>query len=265
MMMFHLLREGYINDLASLEGLTDRAVQHGVGLDGRLRERLAQDYDLLLSGQELGFRISHKGRVRLAELEQALKTGRDRDPTDTVISKRHLQKDLTIALVSASAESPVAVSMLDMNGLKQINDTVGHGAGDDAIETYLRAVAMFLGDAAEGYRGESSDELVIIMPDTPLDVAVKKMRDALTQLGKEKVEGVPFLSASCGVTTTTDPTTDAKELLRRVDAIQYKSKEESRKRSPRPSVLKVNDSPIEVLAEPVPGLVQYAREQMKDG
>ncbi len=218
----------------------------------------------VMGGQQVTLRISHKGRVRLAELEQALKTGRDRDPTDTVISKRHLEKDLIIALVSASAESPVAVGMLDMNGLKQINDTVGHGAGDDAIETYLRAVAMFLGDDAEGYRGESSDELVIIMPGASLEVAVKTMRDALTQLGKEKVEGVPFLSASCGVTTTTDPNTDARELLRRVDAIQYRAKEESRTRSPRPSVLAVNDNPVEILPEPVPGLVQYARDQMKD-
>jgi len=253
-MIFHLLREGCVNDLASLEGLSDRAVQQGVGLEGRLRERLARDYDLLLSGQELGLRISHKGRVRLAELEQALKTGRDRDPTGTMISKRHLEKDLTIALVSAAPDAPVAVCMLDMNGLKQINDTVGHHTGDAAIDTYLKAIAVFLGDDAEGYRGDGGDELVVVVRGADGVAAASMMRQALRQLAKEKVEGVAYLSASCGVIATSDASTDAATLLKRVDQIQYRAKMESKKHTPRPNVIAVDDDPVvEVL--PAPGEV----------
>jgi diguanylate cyclase (GGDEF)-like protein len=204
----------------------------------------------VMGGQQVTLRMTHKGLVRLSELEQALKTGRDRDPTGTVISKRHLDKDLTIASVSARADSPVAVCMLDMNGLKQINDTIGHAAGDAAIETYLKAIAVFLGDDAEGYRGDGDDELVIVMRGTAVEAAVKTMRDALTQLAKEKVEGVAFLSASCGVTATTDPNASAKDLRERVDQIQYRAKAVSKKSSPRPSVIAVNEEVVEVLPTP---------------
>ena len=151
--------------------------------------------------------------------------------------------------------------MVDMNGLKQINDSIDHLAGDEAIETYLKTIAMFLGDDAEGYRGEGGDELVAVMRGTTLTEATKTMRQALTQLAKEKVRGVPFLSASCGITATGDPNTDARDLLKRVDAIQYRAKEESKKRSPRPNVLAVNDEPVEVLPDPVPGLLQYMKEE----
>jgi diguanylate cyclase (GGDEF)-like protein len=261
LMILHLLREGYVNDLAALSGTSGNINN----LEGALQNRLTQDLNLLLRLEPVALRINHKGRVRLAELEQALQTGRDRDPTNTVISKRHLDRDLIIAIVSAHADSPVSLAMLDMNGLKQINDNIDHAAGDEAIETYLKTIAMFLGDDAEGYRGEGGDELVIVMRGTALPEATKIMRQALTQLTKEKVRGVPFLSASCGVTSTVDPNTDAKDLLKRVDAIQYRAKGESKKRNPRPSALAVNDEPVEVLPDPVPGLLQYALEKMAKG
>jgi diguanylate cyclase (GGDEF)-like protein len=140
--------------------------------------------------------------------------------------------------------------MLDMNGLKQINDTIDHTAGDEAIETYLKTIAMFLGDDAEGYRGEGGDELVIVMRGAALPEATKTMRQALTQLAKEKIKGVPFLSASCGITATSDPNADARDLLKRVDAIQYRAKAESRRHTPRPSAIAVNEEAVEVLPAP---------------
>jgi diguanylate cyclase (GGDEF)-like protein len=200
-------------------------------------------------GRDVSLRMAHKGRVRLSELEQALKTGRDRDPTGIMISRRHLEKDLNIALVSAAPESPVAVCMLDLNGLKQINDSLGHAAGDAAIATYLKSVAMFFGDGAEGYRADGGDELFVVMQGAALDHAFKTIRQALTQLAKERVEGVPFLSASCGLIVTGDPNADAKDLIKRVDAIQYRAKNESKKHSPRPSVMAVNDEAVDILPQ----------------
>ena len=127
-------------DNGMLNGLSTRETPYGDHVDNRSAIHNISDFESVdgiarvMGGQPVSLRISHKGRVRLAELEQALRTGRDRDPTGTVFSLRHREQDLTVALVSASVDEPVAVAMLDMNGLKEINyGPGGHSTGDAAI------------------------------------------------------------------------------------------------------------------------------------
>src|SRR6266446_9302873 len=148
LMILHLLRERYVNDLAALTHTSGEIPD----LEDALRNRLVHDLDLLLKVEPVTFRINHKGRLRLAELEHALQTGRDRDPTGLMLSKRHLDQDLAIAVLSARPETPVSVAFLDMNGLKAINDRQGHDAGDKAIRTYLQTLSMICGEGVEGYR-----------------------------------------------------------------------------------------------------------------
>ena len=58
-------------------------------------------------------KISHEGRVRLSELEQQLRSGRDRDETGLLWAKRHLTTDLAIAVLSASQKAPLSVAFAD--------------------------------------------------------------------------------------------------------------------------------------------------------
>src|SRR2546427_9886207 len=75
LMILRLLREQYVNHLAALSHTSSEIPD----LEDALQVRLARDLDLLLKVEPVAFRTNHKGRVRLAELEQALQTGRDRD------------------------------------------------------------------------------------------------------------------------------------------------------------------------------------------
>src|SRR5437660_538545 len=74
LMILHLLRERYVNDLAALAHTSGEIPD----LEDALRDRLMHDFDLLLKIEPVALRINHKGRLRLAELRQALQTGRDR-------------------------------------------------------------------------------------------------------------------------------------------------------------------------------------------
>lgn len=60
---------------------------------------------------------------------------------------------------------PVAVAVADMDGLKRINDTQGHAAGDEALRQFAAALTSNLraGDAAFRFGG---DEFVVIAPDS---------------------------------------------------------------------------------------------------
>jgi diguanylate cyclase (GGDEF)-like protein len=248
LMILHLLRERYVNHLAALEGTSGEIPD----LEDALRDRLAHDLDLLLKVEPVAFRINHKGRLRLAELEHALQTGRDRDPTGLMFSKRHLDRDLAIAILWARPEAPASVAFVDMNGLKVINDRYGHGAGDDAIRTYLRVVASICGNGIEGYRGDGGDEVVLVLRATPKERAASLLNAVLVKLAAEKVEGVgPVLTASCGIASTSDPTAEGEAIKNRADKAQYRAKDVARHApEPKPSVIAVEDGAPEIVRVP---------------
>ena len=246
LMILHLLRERYINDLASFAGVSGRATQNGVDFDGRLRARLYQDLDLLLSGRPIALRVNHRGLVRLSELQQALQTGRDREPFGILLGQRHVLPDLIIAVTSANSASPLSVAYLDANGFKAINDTLNHAAGDEALRTFMSVLAGIGEGRGEAYRN-GGDELVMIMPSTTSEEALTTMRAFASQLHKEKMPGDLPLSVSCGVVTTDDATADPTEFLKKADEEQSRAKERSRVGAPRPSVIAAEGKELEVI------------------
>jgi diguanylate cyclase (GGDEF)-like protein len=236
-MVTHLLNEGYLNGVGALTPSGDA----WNSLDQRLANARQHDIHCILNGTPLTLAINHKGRVRLGELEQELLTGRDLDPFGIVLNKRHVLKDLTIAILNARAEEPLSVAYLDLNGLKQVNDTRGHQAGDELLKTYLKTVVSLMGERSEAYR-DGGDEVVVIMPSTGSVAAEVAMNGLLRQLQREWVEGLGSITASCGIATTQDPSLDAKELLERADGVQRRAKKVSRAHLPRPSVLALERS-----------------------
>ncbi len=87
-------------------------------------------------------------------------------------------------------ETPLCVSLLDIDNFKRLNDRLGHAAGDEAL-VHLTAVtreAMRPQDTLARYGGE---EFVLLMPDTPLASGL----DAMTRLQRELTKRF-FLSGS---------------------------------------------------------------------
>jgi len=77
-------------------------------------------------------------------------------------------------------ETPLCVSLLDIDNFKKLNDTRGHATGDAAL-AHLSTVtrdSMRPQDTLARYGGE---EFVVIMPDTELDQGV----EAMTRLQRE--------------------------------------------------------------------------------
>lgn len=188
------------------------------------------DIALLLKGQEIAVKISHRGRVRKSEIEQQLRSGRDREPFGVLISKRHFQVDLRLALIKCDSQAPVSVGVIDMNGLKTINDTFGHNAGDEAIRSYLLAVAGVLETSGEGYRGDGGDEVFVIIPALPFSEAAGIAKAILQQINSERLAQWPNvrLSASFGLAWTDDPTRIPDDLNRKADELMYRAKQASK-------------------------------------
>ena len=104
---------------------------------------------------------------------------------------------------------PLSLAVIDLDGLKEINDTRGHGAGDDA----LRALACALGKALRredtAYR-LGGDEFAVLLPD-----AIGLSADGLA--GRLAEAGAP----RCSLGLATSPPDDASRLLELADRRLY--------------------------------------------
>ena len=189
------------------------------------------------------FRITHRGRVRLSELKQALRSGREREPFGILWDVRHWQQDLQIALIEAAPATPVSVAYMDMNGLKALNDQHGHDAGDHGLRMYFKAVASVLAEDQQAYR-LGGDEVLAVLPRCEPRKAAKSLEVACRRLCRDSLadsKGM-LLSVSIGIVSEVDPLT-APEAVRSVaDRTQYRAKEASKKESPRPSVIAFADT-----------------------
>ncbi len=221
-MIAQLILERFVNYLGAAASAPAQFTHRTSGVTGEseLERQLEQDRtdDLtkLLRAQEVRIELNHRGRVRLSELRQALKSGRVRERHGILWDGQHLDRDLELALAEASETSPVALLFLDMNGLKAINDSLNHDAGDRAIRIYFNAVATGLSDQGDAYC-VGGDEVVVVLPRSDKERAKDVSLRICKVLARAQPKDFQAFSVSLGLGVTTDPKTDAISFKRRAD------------------------------------------------
>ncbi len=148
------------------------------------------------------------------------------DPLTGLPNRRLLAVEAASALDGREEKSGVpALLLLDLNHFKDINDALGHSAGDQvlvAIASRLKAAAG--GDALVTRLG--GDEFAVLYRDLPAPALAMHRSTALMSVLREPVEvdGMPLtVSASAGVATA--PTIGGfVELMRRADIAMYQAK-----------------------------------------
>jgi diguanylate cyclase (GGDEF)-like protein len=111
----------------------------------------------------------------------------------------------------------------DLNGLKQVNDSLGHSAGDGLIVSVASAIQNCF-DALPGSLAArvGGDEFMVLVPSHSIDSVAACAHDA-----SAAVADLPIGNGiSCGIATATDPESDGPvvRLFQRADAAQYRSK-----------------------------------------
>ena len=117
-----------------------------------------------------------EARVRQleSELEQVSELVHE-DQLTGVLNRRGLDDAYQREVARADrASKPLCVSLLDVDNFKRLNDTLGHKAGDDALQHLVRVVkrTMRPSDVLARYGGE---EFLLLLPETGLDESIAVM------------------------------------------------------------------------------------------
>ncbi len=116
----------------------------------------------------------------------------------------------------------LAVLLLDLDGLKEINDTHGHAAGDEAIQLAAKALADTL-RGTDLVARLGGDEFAVLITDVERDgvqIVARRLRDAVESA---RVAGSP-LRISIGAATANDLTVTRAEMLSAADQQLYANK-----------------------------------------
>ena len=173
--------------------------------------------------------------LELAKLHQELdrvSSQARHDPLTGALNRKGMDEAMNRELSNVRRkETPLSISLLDIDNFKKLNDTKGHATGDQAL-AHLAAVArecMRPQDILARYGGE---EFVILMPDTPLDRGVEAMTRLQRELtkrffltGSEKI----LITFSAGVAQLAEGESGI-EAIKRADQAMYLAKRSGKNR-----------------------------------
>src|SRR3989454_8776353 len=167
--------------------------------------------------------------VRVAKLHQAAKTAAATDPLTGLPNRRSFFERLAADLVRHDGQ-PLSVAILDANGLKALNDDLGHAAGDEALVKVGKVLQAGVrdGDLVARIGG---DEFAVLFSETPFLTAERVMRRVAERIARgtlatgQRLPTIAWGIADASGEATVDALVDA------ADRAMYRQKQLARKRS----------------------------------
>ena len=190
--------------------------------------------------QELAARV--KTQIRRKRYTDYLRDNLDQslelavtDQLTGLHNRRYMETQLEALVRRAvlGGSAPVAVLVIDIDHFKKINDSFGHGVGDEVLREFAVRLASNVRaiDLPVRFGGE---EFVVVMPETELEDALR-----IAQRIRLHVAGSPFrvldgeelltVTISIGVAASAGEDTPLK-LIKRADEAMYEAKAHGRNR-----------------------------------
>lgn len=215
------------NDLVSIRHVMEDLMQDTRSM--QIDVQRSRD-DLMEARKQADFAHS-----RVIELEKELTALSDKvreDQLTGALNRRGLEDAYQVEVARAlRMNQTFAVALLDIDNFKKLNDSLGHAAGDKALQHLVLVVKELLRptDTVARYGGE---EFVILMPGTSIEDGMSVMQRVQRELTKrffmhenEKV----LITFSAGLTLA-QPEEARDAVISRADTAMYKAKKSGKNR-----------------------------------
>lgn len=159
-------------------------------------------------------------------MEQALRRSADHDELTGIANRAAFNRAIELAIDAAAGHGePLMLALIDLDGFKAVNDTLGHLAGDDVLKAIGRRLsASWLAGSFAARLG--GDEFALIVTDSRLirnSAEFSRRLEADLRLPVTGVDG-PIPSAGTVGTALLQPGDTARDLVHRADGMLYTAK-----------------------------------------
>ena len=176
-----------------------------------------------IDGQMVGGYAQYIDITAIKHQEEKLKYTSIHDSLTGLNNRFYLEKELSN--YARFEEHPISIIMLDLDGLKLINDSYGHRTGDlFLIEFSKKLEAEFSELATVGRWG--GDEFLVIVPELAREEVEKlavKITEEELEIGLSDSDN-PFVSVAFGIGTKTNPNQDIFDTLHEAENNMYRDK-----------------------------------------
>ncbi len=179
---------------------------------------------LFLAAVPANAALGEKGRarLRLLRMKDDIEHAATHDPLTELANRELFRRRLASML---RAGTPFATLFVDLDRFKEVNDTMGHAAGDQLLRIFAARLLEAAGQANTVAR-LGGDEFALLAPcggqDTLDDLCARVLNAARTPILLDS--GPAHVSASVGVAARREDAETASELMRRADVALYAAK-----------------------------------------
>jgi diguanylate cyclase (GGDEF)-like protein len=198
---------------------------YGVFLSVRYDRARRRQFALLVEEKKSSGALAERTR-ELEKAQEELRCLAMTDPLTGISNRRHFMDQIAEELERTKRYSlPFSLMMIDVDNLKEINDTYGHKAGDVVLRSFAKHCLTKL-RSVDRFARFGGDEFIALLVQTgPVkakEVAVRLLA-GIEDL-EIQVEGKSIrITVSIGLTTTVD-TLSVEELIKRTDEAMYQAK-----------------------------------------
>jgi diguanylate cyclase (GGDEF)-like protein len=163
--------------------------------------------------------------AHVASRSRELESQANTDPLTGLGNLRALQRQLANLLdVHKRYRHPFALLLMDIDGLKRINDSHGHPAGDRVLMQVAMSLRRSIRSVDTAAR-IGGDEFCVLLPEQDLQTAAKLAARLATAIEEEvAAPGDPSISVSIGVAASPEHGDDAEALIDTADRAMYRAK-----------------------------------------